>query len=94
MMKILCEVLTPYKCKYCNQDMLFFTTKNNMLIDYKGCFVDRMMSSYELKNYLENKKVRYLKCVACGKISIIDWSQSYPIQLIDKNILKNFGACD
>ncbi len=93
-MKLLCKVMTPYRCQYCNQDMLFFTTKNNILIDYKGCFVNKVMSSYELKKYLENKRVRYLKCIACGKISIIDWSNPYPVQLKDKNILKKFGACD
>ena len=93
-MKLLCKTLVPYKCKYCHQNMLFFTTKNNILIDYKGCFVNKMMSSHELKTYLENKMVIYLKCIACGKISIIDWRDPYPAQLTDKNILKNFGACD
>lgn len=56
--------------------------------------MNKMMSSHELKTYLENKMVIYLKCIACGKISIIDWRDPYPVQLTDKNILKNFGACD
>lgn len=89
-MNNMCRILAPYTCKNCGQDMLFFTTSNNTLIDYK-----RLLSVggiYELKHYLESRSIRGIKCLICNKEYVIDWTKGYPEPLLDKDVLKQFGA--
>ena len=90
-MREMCTLRTPYRCKKCNQDMLFFTTADNMLIDYKG-LMTKGRDIFDIKEYLYKKRVRYLKCISCGDISIIDWSCSYPEQLKDREAIDKFGV--
>lgn len=90
-MKEMCKIITPYKCVKCNKDSLFFTTKNNILIEYKS-LIDNGYNANNIIKYLETKDIKYLKCLSCGKIFIIDWTLKYPKQVIDKNILKEFGV--
>ena len=90
-METLCTLIKPYKCPNCNKDTLFFYTSNNTLIDYKMLFCNEKMSSYEIKKFLEYKKVRFLKCIACNKLYIIDWRDGFPIPLTDKSCLTDFG---
>jgi hypothetical protein len=54
--------------------------------------IDNRKSIYQLKEYLAEKRVKFVKCLACGQTYIIDWSHGYPVQLLDKNILKQFGV--
>ena len=82
----------PYKCECCGQEMLFFFTKRNTLIDYKAIF-RRFTTSNELRDYLQNKDIIKFKCVSCGKEFIIDLRRGYPIPLYDNSILQQFG-CD
>lgn len=90
-LKEMCRIMHPYTCPACGNDMLFFTrAKNNMIIDYKN-IIDSKTDNTDIMNYLGQKDVEYLKCVACGKMYIIDWSRGYARPLIDRNVLKQFG---
>ena len=61
-----------------------------MVIDYKNLIQTRTDNN-DIMNYLGEKNVEYLKCIACKKMYIIDWSRGYARPLLDKNILKQFG---
>lgn len=91
-MKEMCKIITPYRCKECGQDMVFFLTNNNILLDYKGLIIDQSKSLQELKQYLEPRAVCFMKCLSCNKTYIIDWTTRYPTQLTDKSALKKFGV--
>lgn len=84
------ELLKPYKCKKCGQEMLFFLTKNNTLIDYKALMVDYSYTLMDIKKYLEDKNICFIKCLSCNKTYIIDWTDGYPVPLIDETILNKF----
>lgn len=91
MLKEMCSYVTPYRCSKCGEDVLFFVTSDNHLIDYK-VMLDRGYSIYQLKEYLAERRVKFIKCLSCGQSFIIDWSNGFPVQLLDKNILKEFGV--
>ena len=90
-MELVCKKIEPYRCEACGQEMLFFYTDNGMLIDYKALF-DKGDNLYDIRNYLQYKNVKYLKCVTCGKLYIIDWRESYPKPLYDTKCLSDFGV--
>lgn len=88
--KEMCKIMHPYTCPTCGNDMLFFTrTNSNMIIDYKNLMQYR--NNNDIMDYLGEKNVEYLKCVACKKIYIIDWTRGYARPLIYKDTLKQFG---
>lgn len=91
-MREMCRIITPYRCKECGQDMVFFLTTNNILLDYKAMIIDKRKSLYELNNYLESQSIRFMKCLSCNKTYIIDWTKGYPEQLVDKSVLNKFGV--
>lgn len=86
----MCDIITPYKCSKCGQEMLFFITNSGLLLDYKKLFYSGL-SAQEIKNFVANNKVKYIKCIGCNNTFIIDWRKKYPMQLLDKNLLKEFG---
>lgn len=89
-LKEMCRIMHPYTCPACGNDMLFFTrTRNNMIIDYKNLMQSK--SDNDIMDYLGEKNVEYLKCVACKKMYIIDWSHGYARPLRDRDTLKRFG---
>lgn len=90
-MNEMCKRITPFKCKKCGGDMLFFETKNKVLIDYKE-LLGHGNGLPEVKHYLENKNVTYLKCISCDRYFIIDWTSGYPTQLTDREALNKFGV--
>ena len=90
-MNRICRKINPYRCKVCNQDMLFFMTKHNTLIDYKA-LIERSEDASTLKKYLILKDVQYIKCITCNKIYLIDWSNHIPVPLTDKSHLTKFGV--
>lgn len=90
-MKEMCSYITPYRCGKCGEDSLFFVTSDNHLIDYKA-ILDNGNSIYQLKDFLMTKKIKFIRCLACGQTHIIDWSNGYPVQLLDKDALKKFGV--
>ena len=90
-MKRLCKKINPYRCKVCNQDMLFFVTSRNTLIDYKA-LIEHSDDVLMLKKYLMLKDVQYIKCITCNKSYIIDWSKHIPVPLTDKTHLSKFGV--
>lgn len=87
----MCTLHTPYICKHCGNELLFFVTQHNTLIDYKSLFTEGTTSP-ELYKELQNDKIRYMKCVVCRKMNLIDWSEKFPQQLTDKSCLKKFGV--
>lgn len=90
-LKEMCRIMHPYTCPACGNDMLFFTrTRNNMIIDYKN-LIDSNKDNNQIMDYLGEKNVEYLKCIACKRMYIIDWSRGYARPLLDKDILKHFG---
>ena len=89
-MKEMCTIVPHFRCAKCGQDMLFFSTRSGMLIDYKKLISNGRVLS-DIKDYLENRNVRYFKCIACNKLYIIDWSNGYPVPLLDKECLAKFG---
>ena len=88
----MCVKIDPYKCPICNQDMLFFITSNNVLIDYKGLMDRSVNGIYSIRKYLGERHTKFIKCLACNKTSIIDWSDTYPVPLTNKEELKKFGV--
>ena len=58
--KTLYKLITPYRCKICGQDMLFFTTPSGTIIDYKE-FLNRGNTLSEMKTYLEKRNIKALK---------------------------------
>lgn len=90
-LKEMCRIMHPYTCPACGNDMLFFTrARNNMIIDYKNLTKSKTDNN-EIMDYLAEKNVEYLKCVACKKMYIIDWSRGYARPLLYKDELKKFG---
>lgn len=90
MNRLLYKRINPYRCKICGQEMLFFETKYNKLIDYKR-FLDNANALDEMKQKIEKRGIKYIRCICCGKSFIIDWSNGWPEQLTDKEVMKNFG---
>ena len=84
------ELISPYKCKICGQDMLFFTTTGNTIIDYKE-FFNRGNTLSEMKSYLGKRNIRFLKCICCDRLFIIDWTNDWPEQVIDRSVLSKFA---
>lgn len=82
--------INPYKCKVCGQEMLFFETKHKTLIDYKP-FLDNAFTLSEMKHAIETRKIKYIRCICCGRSFIIDWTNGWPEQLTDREALKKFG---
>lgn len=89
-MEQLYHLIKPYKCPVCNQDMLFFTTKDGNLIDYKK-FIHRADSLENMEDYIGRRNVKFIKCINCNRSFIIDWTNGWPIPLTDRNKLKEFG---
>ena len=71
--------------------MLFFTTSNGSVIDYKE-FLNRSNTLPEVKRYLEKRNIKYIKCIYCDRLFIIDWSHGWPEQVTDINVLRDFGV--
>lgn len=91
MQKEMCKIINPYRCPNCGNDVLFFTKNHSgTVIDYKF-LIDSGYGLNDLINYLGDKNIRYIKCLACQKMYIIDWSNGYPVPLLDRNALKQFG---
>lgn len=87
----MCKMITPYRCSVCGQDTMFFVTGRHTIIDYRMLFY-KGITSYELKNYLRSRDVKYIKCISCNKIYVIDWTKGFPIALTNKEELKTFGV--
>ena len=91
-MNEMCRIVPHYRCPKCGQDMLFFVTKRQTLIDYKGLIPQNTRMLPDVKNYLEDKNVRCFKCLSCNHLYIIDWSDHFPKPLTDKSQLAKFGV--
>lgn len=87
-MKEMCKLLIPYKCKICNS-LLYFLDCNNMLIDYNNLY-SKFNYSADLKDYISKRRVKYIKCINCNKEFIIDFSNTWPEQLMNKFLLDKF----
>ena len=87
---VMYNLITPYRCKLCNQDMLFFETRKNTLIDYKQ-FISSANTLSETIEKLGQRNIKYLKCIRCGRHFIIDWTNGWPEPLLDRSALKQFG---
>lgn len=90
-MKEMCILRKPFRCQKCNQYTLYFVTSNHMLISYQDIMKNGNMLS-DVKNCLYNRRIKYLKCLNCNKEFIIDWRNGYPLQLLDRDALKEFGV--
>lgn len=90
-LKLMCTKITPYRCEKCGQEMLFFYTNNGLLIDYKQLFEKERMTAQQIIEYLQYRKVQYIKCITCNKLYIIDWRRHFPTPLLDTECLKDFG---
>lgn len=90
-MRLLYELLRPYKCQVCGKELLMFQTDNNRLMDYK-IFIDQAYSVNDLRKTLRNHHVKYLKCISCDRSYLIDWSKGWPTQMLDKTPLMEFGV--
>lgn len=87
----MCTIIKPYKCPNCNNELLFFTiNRSDFVIDYKN-LINKGLSLHQLREYLSNRNIRYLKCIICKKMYIIDWSNGFPEPLLNRNVLTQFG---
>lgn len=90
-LKSMCNIITPYRCPNCNNDILLFTRNNsNMAIDYKK-LIDNGMSLKQIKDYLYERNINILNCICCHSKFMIDWTNGYPEPLTDINILNRFN---
>ena len=90
-MQELCTVGTPYKCKICGEEMLFFVTSNpRYIMDYKYLFF-KFQTSGKIYDILSKNEIRYIKCLGCGNKHLIDWSKKFPEQLVDTNSINKFN---
>ena len=90
-LKEMCKIAHPYTCPACGADMLFFTRNRfNTVIDYKQLINDKPDID-ELKEFLADKNVEYLKCMVCKESFTIDWTNGSARPLRYKNTLKRFG---
>ena len=87
--KLLYHRITPYRCKICNQDTLFFETAYGTVIDYKN-FLNCAISREDMISKIERKEIRFLKCIQCQRSFLIDWTNGWPEQLLDASALKKF----
>ena len=55
-MNEMCRIVPHYRCPKCGQDMLFFVTRRQTLIDYKGLITQNTRMLPDVKNYLEDIK--------------------------------------
>jgi hypothetical protein len=90
-MNEMCKYRRPYTCKECGQEMLFFPTKNNTIIDYKRLLLKNCNTLRDVKHALESGGVKRIKCVVCGKYYIMDWTNGLPEQFIDPEVCANLG---
>ena len=67
-----------------------FNIDVEQFIDYKTLF-DNGYNLYDIKKYIQYKNVKYLKCITCNKLYIIDWRDGYPKPLYDTKCLSDFG---
>lgn len=89
-MKEMCIIHKPYICKNCGDEMLFFVTGNpNYIIDYKNLFY-REQTCKKIYDVVSRNNVSYIKCLACGKKFIIDWSNKFPEQLVNRESIQKF----
>lgn len=89
-MKELCKIIAkPYVCKECGNEMLFFETIDNYLIDYKK-LINMAQTKKDVYDILSENGVKYIKCLVCGKKYIIDWTNGYPEQMMDKSNIQKF----
>ena len=89
--KILYHLIHPYRCPICNEDLLFFTTKTNKIIDYKHILSNANTLSDTI-TFLGSRNIKHFKCIKCNKEFIIDWSKGWPEPLTDREALKKFGV--
>ena len=89
-MKVMCKTITPYICKKCGEEMLFFVTGNpNYIIDYKNLFFKEQTSD-RIYNIASENDVSYIKCLVCNKKYIIDWSNKFPEQMTNRKDISKF----
>jgi hypothetical protein len=87
----MCKLNNPCTCKECGNNMLFFLTDRNTLIDYSRLFSNGATSP-KIYRELQKVNVRFIKCLVCNKCYLIDWSEKFPKQLIDRKTLNKFGV--
>ena len=85
------HVITPYKCKICHNDSLYFIGKDKNLLPYKDYFKISSSAQHLVAN-LAMHGVDYLRCMHCNLSFIIDWTKGWPEQLVDMKILRQFGV--
>lgn len=88
----MCEYVKPYKCKICQQEMLFFMAKNGTLFDYKKIYGRKTPS--EVESYLREQNIIGIKCIICDKSFIMDWRYKYPEMLVDDDCINKFRKSD
>lgn len=76
-MKEMCSIRAPYRCPKCGQDMLFFVTDRNTLVDYKELMANAA-TSFDVKSNLYKRNIKYIKCICCNEYHIIDWTHGLP----------------
>jgi len=90
-LKEMCTVITPYICPKCGRDLLSFAVNDsNTCIRYKG-LIDSGHSLRDIKHVLLQNEVKYMICMGCGRKFIMDWRNGFPIPVIDKAVLEQFG---
>ena len=77
-MNEMCKIINPCICKNCGNEMLFFESRSGRLIDYTAIF-NNGNTLPEIKKILNNRSIRFIKCVVCGKPSkeLVIWGIQY-----------------
>lgn len=88
--KEMCRMREPYRCAKCGNEMLFFVTSYNRLIDYKKFYQKHNQSCYRFRDAIMHYDPKYLKCMCCNKLYLIDWTTGFPVQVTDKSIVSKF----
>lgn len=90
-MNKLYHLIEPYICPVCKHGELQFITDKFALIPYRR-FIENGFSVKDTKEILSIRHIKFLKCAACKKLFVIDWTHGWPVPVIDSKILRDFGV--
>ena len=79
--------IRPDICPYCKSQKIELLSFNGYPQHYSDCVTDYLRGKAVIFNKYE---IRSMKCKACNKEFIIDWSSGFPKPLLDNNKLNYF----
>ena len=80
MLKQMYDIIEPYICPNCGNNVIVFETRKNTSIDYKSILRGGISAS-EMKQELQKRSVKGFRCLYCGHRFLIDYTKVWPSPL-------------